>query len=610
MISEIIQAFILIFIAEMGDKTQILAMAFATKYPVRKVLIGIGLGSFINHGLAVLLGSYLSTLVPINTIQMIAGFAFVGFAIWSLKAEDEDTEDEPKFQFGPVATVSLAFFLGELGDKTQLTAITLTADATFPGMILVGTVAGMVATGGLGIIVGKKMGDKIPELGIKLVASLVFMFFGFQKLSQTLPKQYMTARYMVSFIVVVTIIVAYLVYKLLIMRKKGIQTAYVRQSRLLYDYTLHIMEDLNSICVGPEICGECKKNQCAVGYAKMIIKEYKDSKTVISGVSKTTDRSKPFSEDKVIDSLVDTLILINDVNKEEELKVVHEVRKQLEGILLGYQLEDYHSFDDYIANVKAKENMLGQKILYQYKVRKGTSDRILNLGSKTSNIYLLTIPEGYALIDTGYRETYTNFKQNLYKYGIPLNDIKYVFLTHVHDDHVGCLNQVLEETEAKVILTEESARRLKIGQNSFDGGCSSIRAWLFCQILKLFGKGQHKFEPVDQEDRYLVIDDNNSSDIEKKLTGRVVDLPGHTADSIGLLIDNDILFCGDASMNGLPSRHNIIIWIENLTQYKTSWKKMMDMTFNTLYPSHGVPFDKSLLSRNEKQLNKINLYRL
>ena len=92
MIQEIIRAFLLIFVAEMGDKTQILAMTFATRFPVRKVLIGIGLGVFLNHGLAVILGSYLSRMIPISTLQMIAGAAFIGFAFWTLKPEKEGEE--------------------------------------------------------------------------------------------------------------------------------------------------------------------------------------------------------------------------------------------------------------------------------------------------------------------------------------------------------------------------------------------------------------------------------------------------------------------------------------------------------------------------------------
>jgi len=117
MIQEMIKAFMLIFIAEMGDKTQILAMAFAVRFPVKKVLLGIGIGAFLNHGLAVIVGSYLSKMISIDIVQMVAGFVFILFALWTLKPDEDDEVEEAKSKFGPVATVALAFFLGELGDK-------------------------------------------------------------------------------------------------------------------------------------------------------------------------------------------------------------------------------------------------------------------------------------------------------------------------------------------------------------------------------------------------------------------------------------------------------------------------------------------------------------
>lgn len=205
MLAEMIKAFLLIFMAEMGDKTQILAMAFATRFPVRKVLIGIGLGVLLNHGLAVALGSYLSQVVPIDTIQMIAGAAFIGFALWTLRPEEEEEEKETRMRFGPAATVALAFFLGELGDKTQLTAITLAADAGYPVMVLAGTVSGMVATGALGIFIGKKLGDRIPETGIRLLAASIFMFFGLQKLYRTVPARYLEVHYVAPFIAILAL---------------------------------------------------------------------------------------------------------------------------------------------------------------------------------------------------------------------------------------------------------------------------------------------------------------------------------------------------------------------------------------------------------------------
>ncbi|MCT4542621.1 MAG: TMEM165/GDT1 family protein [Vallitalea sp.] len=204
MLVELIKAFSLIFIAEMGDKTQIMAMAFATRFKVKQVLVGIFLGSLLNHGLAVIFGNYLCRFIPTSTIQMIAGFAFVGFALWTLKIEeDTSNENDNNKSFGPVLTVATAFFIGELGDKTQLTAITLSADAQYPLLILFGCVFGMLITGALGILVGKKIGNKMPKSLIKVLSASIFMLFGLAKLFMTVPAYYLKAKYIIVFLLLV-----------------------------------------------------------------------------------------------------------------------------------------------------------------------------------------------------------------------------------------------------------------------------------------------------------------------------------------------------------------------------------------------------------------------
>lgn len=371
MLQEILKSFILIFIAEMGDKTQILAMAFATRYPIKKVLMGIGIGVFLNHGLAVLLGSYLSQMVPIRTIQMIAGIAFVGFALWTLKSEDEEEEKEHRLQFGPIATVAIAFFLGELGDKTQLTAITLAADATFPSMILAGTVLGMVGTGAIGIIVGKKLGDKIPELGIKLLAASIFMFFGLQKLSQTVPNQYMKPHFVVPFIGVLTLIVYLMVRTLLRKRKMGINSNLVVKSKILYEYYQHLKEDLGNICMGNEYCSVCQGNQCAIGYAKEIIQNALTN-SEWQGEQEKREMiylEKPFIKEDVLDSLVDTLCLIGTMKDKSKLNNAHLIRNQLEVILLGQTVYKYEDINSYIEEVRKIDHKISGRIDSIYRMR-------------------------------------------------------------------------------------------------------------------------------------------------------------------------------------------------------------------------------------------------
>ncbi len=87
-----------------------------------------------------------------------------------------------------------------------------------------------------------------------------------------------------------------------------------------------------------------------------------------------------------------------------------------------------------------------------------------------------------------------NISKTISKFNIKIKDIRYIFLTHAHDDHVGFLNQILDESpNTKIVMHDKALEILYKGQNSFIGGCTSRTAFLFCQIMKLFGKGEHSF---------------------------------------------------------------------------------------------------------------------
>ncbi|SES87068.1 TMEM165/GDT1 family protein [Anaerobranca gottschalkii] len=196
MISEILSSLIFIFLAEMGDKTQLLALAFATKYKLSAVLTGVFLGSLLNHSLAVIIGLYLSSFIPLNIINIATSFAFIIFGLWTLKIDEGEEEclEEGKCppKFHPILIVASAFFLGEIGDKTQLTVITLSTSARYPLGVLLGTVTGMVITSSIGVFIGNKLGKKIPENIIKLISGLIFILFGLINLYEFLPSKYLT----------------------------------------------------------------------------------------------------------------------------------------------------------------------------------------------------------------------------------------------------------------------------------------------------------------------------------------------------------------------------------------------------------------------------------
>ena len=238
--------------------------------------------------------------------------------------------------------------------------------------------------------------------------------------------------------------------------------------------------------------------------------------------------------------------------------------------------------------------------------RKPTLPTIINLGTRVVNNYLISSETGWILIDTGYAGGFSHFRKMLEKNRLEPEEIKYVYLTHAHDDHAGFLNEVLSATDAQVILHPKAIEILKRGQNSFEGGCSSLLAWLFCQLLALFGHGEHRYPPIREEylGRLIPIDSERFRSLG--FPHEVLETPGHTADHIALLV-GDVLFCGDAAMNGFPSRRRTTIWIENLPQFKRSWETILGEAPRLLYPAHGKPFPTADLKTYLTTLDKVKL---
>ena len=181
MYKEFIETFTLVFVAEMGDKTQLMLMALAAKYSLIQVLTGILAGVFLNHGLAVCLGSYISGMADQYLLQLFAGLIFIIFGIITIVFEDGG-ENHRDYSLSPVITTALTFFIGEMGDKTQLTCLTLSMDAVCPLSVLAGSVTAMLAVGFIGIIVGTSLTKILPSYIIKTISGLVFIIFGTMRL--------------------------------------------------------------------------------------------------------------------------------------------------------------------------------------------------------------------------------------------------------------------------------------------------------------------------------------------------------------------------------------------------------------------------------------------
>ncbi len=174
-----IASFLFVVLAEMGDKTQLLAMAFASRYRADKVLLAVFLATIVNHGLSVVTGFFLTTVIPMDIISLLAAFSFILFGLWTIRGDQLDGEDKRETRYGPVVTVGIAFFIAEMGDKTQLATISLAVEYQCMLHVLLGTTLGMIVADGIGIIVGVVMRKHIPEQAIKWISAILFMLFGF-----------------------------------------------------------------------------------------------------------------------------------------------------------------------------------------------------------------------------------------------------------------------------------------------------------------------------------------------------------------------------------------------------------------------------------------------
>ena len=183
-------SFGVIFVAELGDKSQLMAMTFATRYRALTVLIGITAATAIVHLVSVAVGYGLGATLPTNWISLAAGVAFLAFAAWTLRGDSlTDAEKSKAARSGRSAVLAVggAFFLAELGDKTMLATITLATQHGWLG-VWIGSTVGMVAADALAILVGRLLGKRLPEKAIKWGAAALFLVFGIWLIVEALVK--------------------------------------------------------------------------------------------------------------------------------------------------------------------------------------------------------------------------------------------------------------------------------------------------------------------------------------------------------------------------------------------------------------------------------------
>lgn len=169
-----------IFLAELGDKSQLMAMTFAARYRAWRVLLGIALATAVMHAASVALGFGVGSLLPTEWLGLAAGIAFIGFAGWTLRGDelsDSEKEAVTRKRGSALLAITVAFLLAELGDKTMLATVTLATEHDWFGT-WAGSTVGMVLADALAVGFGFFLGKYVSERIVRYGAAVLFAGFG------------------------------------------------------------------------------------------------------------------------------------------------------------------------------------------------------------------------------------------------------------------------------------------------------------------------------------------------------------------------------------------------------------------------------------------------
>ncbi len=208
-----------------------------------------------------------------------------------------------------------------------------------------------------------------------------------------------------------------------------------------------------------------------------------------------------------------------------------------------------------------------------------------------TNCFLLPCDGGYLQIDVSYPDDYDKYLGGLDEIGVKLSDIKYLLLTHHHDDHSGFATQFIKNTGARMIVHENALPYLERGKSEDVSvplnGCVKVILGAFSVFHEFV------FPPViPREDDFIISGDDSSILKEIGIDGKILYTPGHTDDSISVLLSDGSAFVGDAAMDLMEicgCRHRPI-YIQDIDEVYSSWEILREAGAKVIYPAHGRPF--------------------
>ncbi len=231
-------------------------------------------------------------------------------------------------------------------------------------------------------------------------------------------------------------------------------------------------------------------------------------------------------------------------------------------------------------------------------MNKTNSHSIFSVKLGWTRCFLLKCTGGYLLIDTDYEKYYALFEKKLASLGIATSDIKYMLLTHHHDDHAGFAAELVRRTGCRVIAHHNAVSALQQGKS--EDACGkpvNRRIQIVFSFYMLLHK-EFKFPPVRLAEKDILIEGDNDTVLKGiGIDGIILHTPGHTRDSVSVLLSDGSAFVGDAAMNflrwtGVGHRP---IYIEDINAVYESWRKLRERGARVIYPAHGRPFSATKL---------------
>jgi glyoxylase-like metal-dependent hydrolase (beta-lactamase superfamily II) len=244
-------------------------------------------------------------------------------------------------------------------------------------------------------------------------------------------------------------------------------------------------------------------------------------------------------------------------------------------------------------------------------------EEIIVLKFEFTNVFLVPINDGYVLIDNAYEKEYNLFLNYLKNKNISIKDIKYILLTHHHDDHVGFLNKIVAENESvRIVLAKETAELLRKGKNNMENGGGIVNPTIYTlfRIKQMLTPSWNlTFPPyIICESDIIIVEDYFDLTSILGINLVAIHTLGHSSDSTTFIYNEKIAFCGDLASNFLnwAGANYSTLFNEDINIVYESWKKLIDIKIDTIATAHGKSFHIKNLENSIFKNSQSNIVKL